>query len=163
MANDLNRVMLIGRLGKEPEIRFTGDGKAIANLTIATSEKWKDKQTGQPQEKTEWTRGVAFGKLAEIMRDYLHKGSRCFFEGKLVTRQWDDKDGNKRYTTEVVINNMQMLDNKPAGQQQGGQQQDGYQQPPQQNNAQQNNQAPAQQQGVAPSDNFDGFTDDIPF
>ena len=181
MANDLNKVQLIGRLGKDPEIRFTQDGKAVANLTIATSEKWKDKNTGQMNEKTEWTRGVAFGKLAEIMGEYLKKGSQAYFEGKLVTRKWQDQQGQDRYTTEVVISQLQMLGGGQGSQQQGGGQQQsgqqsqapqggGQQQAPQGGHQgqyggqpQQQGGAPQQQGGGAPSNNFDGFDDDIPF
>jgi single-strand DNA-binding protein len=155
MARGVNKVILVGNLGKDPEIRYTADSKAVANLTIATSEQWKDKQTGQQQEKTEWHRVVAFGRLAEIMGEYLGKGSQVYIEGKIQTRKWQDQNGQDRYTTEVVAKDLQMLGGNP----QGGRQQGGHQQ---QNHAPQNNQAP-QQQGGAPSDNFDGFDDDIPF
>jgi single-strand DNA-binding protein len=109
----LNKVQLIGALGKDPEIRFTPDGKAIANLTIATSEVWKGKD-GQKAEKTEWHRIAAFGKLAEIIGEYLKKGSKVYFEGKLQTRKWQDKQGQDRYTTEIVADKMEMLGGKPA-------------------------------------------------
>ena len=115
MARGVNKVIIIGGLGNDPDIRYTGDGKAIANLSVATSEGWKDKQTGENKEKTEWHRVVAFGKLAEIMGEYLKKGSKVYIEGKLQTRKWQDKSGNDRYTTEIVANDLQMLDSKGSG------------------------------------------------
>lgn len=102
MAGSLNKVTLIGNLGKDPEIRYSKDNQPIANLTIATSEKWKD-QSGQYQERTEWHRVVVFGNLADVVSKYLKKGSTVYFEGKLQTRKWQDKDGQDRYTTEVVV------------------------------------------------------------
>ena len=98
----INKVILVGNLGREPDIKFTGDGKAIANLAVATSESWKDKTTGQKQEKTEWHRVVIFGRLADIAQKYLHKGSKVYIEGQLRTRKWD-KNGVDQYTTEVVL------------------------------------------------------------
>ncbi|MCW8982679.1 MAG: single-stranded DNA-binding protein, partial [Gammaproteobacteria bacterium] len=109
MARGVNKVILVGNLGKDPEMRYTADSKAVANLTIATSEQWKDKNTGQNQEKTEWHRVVAFGRLAEIMGEYLKKGSQVYIEGKIQTRKWQDQQGQDRYTTEVVANDLQML------------------------------------------------------
>ena len=106
----VNKVILIGRLGKDPEMRYTPDGTAIANFTIATSEEWKDKSTGNKQERTEWHRIVAFRRLAEICGEYLSKGKQVYIEGRLQTREWEDKNGNKRYTTEIVASQMQMLD-----------------------------------------------------
>ncbi|OPX36895.1 MAG: single-stranded DNA-binding protein [Desulfobacteraceae bacterium 4484_190.1] len=105
----INKVILVGRLGKDPEIRYTPAGAAVANFTIATSEEWKDKSTGEKQEKTEWHRIVAWRRLGEICGEYLHKGSQVYIEGKIQTRAWDDRDGNKRYTTEIIAQNMQML------------------------------------------------------
>jgi single-strand DNA-binding protein len=102
MAGSLNKVQIIGNLGRDPEVRHTSDNRAIANLTIATSESWEDK-AGQRQEKTEWHRVVVFGKLAEVVEKYLKKGDSAYFEGKLQTRKWTDKDGQERYTTEVVV------------------------------------------------------------
>ncbi len=113
MARGLNKVMLIGRLGKDPDVRYTQDGRAVANFTLATNEDWKDKATGEKKEKTEWHRVVAFGKLGEICGEYLCKGKQVYIEGKLQTRTWD-KDGVTRYTTEVVASDMQMLDAKNA-------------------------------------------------
>lgn len=136
-SKGINRVILIGNLGKDPEVRYTQDGKAIANLTLATSESWKDQQ-GQTQEKTEWHRVSIFGKLAEIAGEYLRKGSQVYFEGQLQTRKWTNKEGQEQYTTEVKVDSfngaMQML---------GG----GGNQPSQQQAPQQRQQAPQQHQG----------------
>jgi len=104
----VNKVILIGNLGRDPEIRYTKDGTGVANLNLATSDSWKDAQ-GQRQERTEWHRVVAWGKLAEIAKEYLSKGEKVYIEGRLQTRSWDDKDGNKRYTTEVRADQMVML------------------------------------------------------
>lgn len=104
----LNKAMLIGNLGKDPEIKYTPEGLAIAKFSMATKEQWKDKD-GQKQDKTEWHNIVAFGKLAEICGEYLAKGKQVYIEGRIQTRSWDDKDGNKKYTTEIVANTMQML------------------------------------------------------
>lgn len=104
----VNKVLLIGRLGNNPEIRYTNTGTAVANFNLATSENWNDK-SGQRQERTEWHRVVVWGKLAELCEKYLSKGRQCFVEGRLQTRSWDDKDGNKRYTTEIVASTIQFL------------------------------------------------------
>lgn len=112
MARGVNKVILIGNLGRDPEVRYSPNGGAIANITLATSESWKDKNTGEQVEKTEWHRVVFFRRLAEIAGEYLKKGSKVYIEGKLQTRKWQDKDGNDRYTTEVVANEMQMLDSR---------------------------------------------------
>jgi len=109
MARGVNKVILVGNLGKDPDIKYTASGAAIANVTIATSESWNDKQTGEKQERTEWHRVVFFRRLAEIVGEYLHKGSQVYIEGKLQTRKWQDQNGQDRYTTEVVANEMQML------------------------------------------------------
>jgi single-strand DNA-binding protein len=106
----VNKVILVGRLGKDPEVRYTPSGAAVANFSIATSEEWKDKNTGEKQERTEWHRIVAWRRLGEICGEYLHKGSQIYIEGRLQTRSWEDRDGNKRYTTEIVAQNMQMLE-----------------------------------------------------
>jgi single-strand DNA-binding protein len=111
----VNRVILIGNLGKDPEMKYTQAGKAIANITVATSESWKDKTTGQKHEKTEWHRVSFFDKLAEIVGQYLRKGSTIYLEGRLQTREWTDKEGNKRYTTEIVGSEMKMLGGKKDG------------------------------------------------
>ena len=110
--SDLNRVMIIGRLGADPETKYTASGAAITNLSVATSERWKDKQTGENQERTEWHRVAFFGRLAEIAGEYLHKGSQVFIEGRLQTDKWQDKDGNDRYTTKIVGSGMNMLGGK---------------------------------------------------
>lgn len=111
----VNKVILIGNLGVDPEVRYLPSGSAVANLRIATSESWRDKATGEPQERTEWHRVALFGKLAEIAGQYLHKGSKVYVEGKLRTRKWQGQDGQDRYTTEVVVDingSMQMLDSR---------------------------------------------------
>jgi single-strand DNA-binding protein len=112
MARGVNKVILIGNLGRDPEVRYSPNGGAIANITLATSESWKDKNTGEQVDKTEWHRVVFFRRLAEIAGEYLKKGSKVYIEGKLQTRKWQDKEGNDRYTTEVVANEMQMLDSR---------------------------------------------------
>ena len=147
-SRGVNKVILIGNLGADPEIRYTQNSTAIANLSIATSENWKDKQTGEPREQTEWHRCVAYRRLAEIAGEYLKKGSKVYVEGRLQTRKWQGQDGQDRYTTEIVINEMQMLDSRGGGgmgqnqnqnmgqpMNQGGNQgfNQGYQQPAQQN------------------------------
>ena len=109
MKRGINKVILVGNLGKDPEVKYTASGAAVTNITLATSESWNDKQSGEKVEKTEWHRVVSFGRLAEIMGEYLKKGSQVYVEGKLQTRSWDDKDGNKRWTTEVVASDMLML------------------------------------------------------
>lgn len=114
----VNKVILIGNLGADPEVRYMPSGDAVANIRIATSETWKDKNTGEKQERTDWHNVVFFGKLAEIVKQYLHKGSKIYVEGKLRTRKWQGQDGQDRYTTEVVVDingTMQMLDGRPGG------------------------------------------------
>ncbi|WP_246058340.1 single-stranded DNA-binding protein [Litorilituus lipolyticus] len=156
----VNKVILVGNLGKDPEVRFMPNGGAVANLTIATSDSWKDKQTGEQKEKTEWHRVAMFGKLAEIAGEYLKKGSKVYIEGQLQTRKWQNQQGQDQYTTEVVVQGfngtMQMLDGRG---QSGGQQPGGFQQPaPQQGGFQQ--QAPQQggfnqsQQQAAPQQGY---------
>lgn len=112
MARGINKAIIVGNLGQDPDVRYTTEGKAVANLSIATSETWKDKSTGEKKEKTEWHRVVMFGNLAEIVEKYVQKGSKIYIEGKLQTRKWQDKDGSDRYTTEIVANEMQMLDSR---------------------------------------------------
>ena len=109
MARGLNKVMLIGNLGADPEIRYTAGGSAVANIRLATAEAWRDRDSGEQQERTEWHRVVFFGKLAEIVEQYVKKGSQLYVEGRLQTRKWQDKEGNERYTTEIVASEMQML------------------------------------------------------
>ena len=111
----INKAIIVGRLGKDPEMRYMPDGTAIANFTVATSEDWKDKSTGEKKERTEWHRIVAFQKLGEICGEYLSKGKQVYIEGRIQTRSWDDKDGNKRYTTEIVASTVQMLGSRDEG------------------------------------------------
>ena len=161
----VNKVIILGNLGKDPEVRFMPNGGAVANLTIATSESWKDKQSGEQKEKTEWHRVVMFGKLAEIAGEYLKKGSKVYIEGALQTRKWQNQQGQDQYTTEVVVQGfngtMQMLDSR-GGQSAGGSQGGGFQQqaPAQQGGGFQQ-QAPAQQSGgfqqQAPAQQSGGF------
>lgn len=162
MARGINKVILVGNIGQDPETRVAGSGAAITNLSIATSETWKDKQTGQPQERTEWHRVVFFNRLAEIAGQYLKKGSKVYVEGSLRTRKWQDKSGQDRYTTEIVASEMQMLDSRGGGQASGGDQFGG-----QNNNfVPQNNQPAAQnmqQQPAAAPAGADDWDDDIPF
>lgn len=158
----INKVILVGTCGQDPEVRYTPNGNAVTNLSLATSEAWTDKQTGQKVEKTEWHRVVLFGKVAEIAGEYLRKGSQCYIEGKLKTHEWE-KDGIKRYSTEVHVDingTMQLLGGRPDNQS-GGQQQRQPQQQRQQPRQQQR-QAPQQSQQSAPPD-YENFDDDIPF
>lgn len=155
MSRSLNKVQLIGNLGQEPEVRYMPNGGAVCNLTVATSESWKDKNTGEQNEKTEWHRIVAFRKLAEIMGEYLHKGSKVYIEGKLQTRKWQDQQGQDRYTTEIVADQMLML----SSQQQGGQPQQRGQGQTQQRPRPTPQQASQDFQATPP----DPFEDDIPF
>lgn len=159
-SRGINKVILVGNLGQDPEVRYTPNGSAIANISIATSDSWKDKNTGQMQEKTEWHRVAIFGKLAEIAGEYLRKGSQVYLEGKLQTRKWQDKQGQDRYTTEVVVDGfngvMQMLGGRNEGgtANMGGAPTGGGR-PQQQQQA-----APQAQPQQAPAEDFD---DDIPF
>ena len=146
-SRGVNKVILVGRLGQDPEIRYMPNGNAVANISLATSDEWEDKNTGQKQEKTEWHRVVVFGKIAEVAGEYLRKGSQIYIEGRLQTRKWTDQSGQDKYTTEIVIDmggQMQMLGNKQDGQNQQPQQQP---QPQQQGGF---NQQPQQQGGFAP-------------
>jgi len=172
MARGINKVILIGNCGGDPETRYLPSGGAVTNVTVATSESWKDKQTGQAQERTEWHRVVFFNRLGEIAGEYLRKGSKVYIEGSLRTRKWQDKDGGDRYTTEIVANEMQMLDSKGSGAGGGG-----YESQAPRESAPR--QAPRQAAGGAaagggaaantapaydaPPAGFDDFDDDIPF
>lgn len=149
MARGVNKVILVGNLGQDPEVRYTANGAAVANITVATSEQWTDKQSGQKQEKTEWHRVVLFGRLGEIAGEYLRKGSQVYLEGKLQTRKWQDQNGQDRYTTEIVANEMQMLGGRQAGDSGAA----GAGQAPRQ----------AQPSGAAYAPPADDFDDDIPF
>jgi len=115
MARGVNKVILVGNLGADPEVKYMPNGNAVANVTVATSESWKDKQSGEQKDKTEWHRVVFFRRLAEIAGEYLKKGSQIYIEGKLQTRKWQDKNGNDRYTTEIIANEMQMLGGRGGG------------------------------------------------
>jgi len=115
MARGVNKVILVGTLGKDPETRYMPSGSAVTNMRIATNEQWKDKQTGEQQERTEWHAIAMFGRLAEIAAEYLRKGSQVYIEGKLRTRKWQDKEGKDRYTTEIIADEMQMLGGKGGG------------------------------------------------
>jgi len=150
-SRGVNKVILIGNLGQDPEVRYMPNGGAVCNITVATSESWKDKNTGENQEKTEWHRVVMFRRLAEIAGEYLKKGSKVFIEGKLQTRKWQDQQGQDRYTTEIIADNMQMLDSRGGGSADfaPGQQRQAPQSQPQ-----------GQPQGGPPDT---GFEDDIPF
>lgn len=170
MARGVNKVILIGNVGGDPEVRYLPSGNAVANITLATTDSWKDKQTGQPQERTEWHRVVFFGRLAEIVGEYVRKGSKLYVEGRLQTREWE-KDGVKRYTTEIVVDiggQMQLLDSRGQG---GGDnmgqrpQQQSRPAPQQQQYAQQPaaQQQPAQQPQAQQMPDYDSFDDDIPF
>lgn len=156
MARGVNKVILVGNLGKDPEVRYSPNGQAIANCTIATSESWKDKNTGEKQEKTEWHRIVFFGRLAEIAGEYLKKGSQIYVEGRLQTRKWQDKDGQDRYTTEIVANEMQMLGSRGGA----GMPSDSSQEPAFESAAPARASAGGSGGGKAPAPDFD---DDIPF
>ena len=181
MARGVNKVILVGNLGGDPDVRYLPNGNAVTNITIATSESWKDKETGQKQERTEWHRVVFFNRLAEIAGEYMRKGSKVYVEGALRTRKWQDQSGADRYTTEIVASEMQLLDSRGAGD-------GGYQQPqqggyapqqsapaPQQSAPQpqyapqqaakpaQRPAAPAPQPAPQAAPGFDDFDDDIPF
>ena len=192
MARGINKAILVGTLGNDPEIKYMPSGGAVVNISIATNETWTDKNTGQKQERTEWHRVVAFNRLAEVMGQYLRKGSQVYIEGKLQTDKWQDQNGQDRYTTKILANEMQMLGSRSSGtgdfygnnqqqpqsapNQQQSQHQpqvapQQYQQPatppanPTRNQGQQG-QPPAQQpiqQPSAPAKNYDDFDDDIPF
>ena len=115
MARGVNKVILIGNLGADPETRYTASGSAVTNIRLATAESWRDKQSGERQERTEWHRVVFFSRLAEIAAEYLRKGSQCYIEGRIQTRKWQGQDGQDRYTTEIVANEMQMLGGRGGG------------------------------------------------
>ena len=157
-SKGVNKAVILGNVGNDPELRFMSNGKAVANFTVATSEQWKDQQ-GQKQERVEWHRMVAYDKLAEIIGQYVKKGSKLYLEGKLQTREWTDQQGQKKYTTEIIVSEMQMLDGKQqqGSQQPQGQQQTQRQQAPQNNGYQQARSQTMQQQD-APQ-----FDDDLPW
>ncbi|MGD8672145.1 MAG: single-stranded DNA-binding protein [Thiogranum sp.] len=146
MARGINKVILVGNLGKDPEVRYMANGGAVCNVTLATSESWKDKQTGEQKDKTEWHNIVFYRRLAEIAGEYLRKGSQIYVEGKLQTRKWQDKSGNDRYTTEIIASEMQMLGGRGGGSADFG-------------GSSASQAAPA----PAPASASDDFDDDIPF
>jgi len=143
MARGINKVIIVGNLGADPDTRYMPSGGAVTNLSVATSEQWKDKQTGEPKERTEWHKVAMFGRLAEISAEYLRKGSQVYIEGKLRTRKWQDKDGNDRWTTEIIADEMQMLGGRGGG-----------------SAPMQSNDNNSQQSAPSAADDFD---DDIPF
>jgi single-strand DNA-binding protein len=150
MGKGVNKVILIGNCGQDPDVRYMPNGNAVANVTLATSESWKDKNTGETQERTEWHRVVFFRRLAEVVGEYVKKGSKIYVEGRLQTRKWQDQGGQDRYTTEIIADQMQMLDSRVGG----DNRQDsrtGQQEPQKQ---------PQQQDFQAPAGDYD---DDIPF
>lgn len=155
MSRGINKVILVGHLGKDPETKYMPSGGAVTNVTLATSESWKDKTSGEKQEKTEWHRVVFFNKLAEIAGEYLKKGSQVYVEGSLRTRKWQNKEGVDQYTTEIVANEMQMLGGKPGSGAGGG---DYSQASPGRSSGQQSSSPQAQPAGMDVP-----FDDDIPF
>ena len=171
MSRSLNRAQIIGNLGTEPELRTLANGMAVGRLSVATSESWNDKTTGEAREETEWHRVTRWGKLAEIASQYLHKGDKVFIEGKIRTRKWQDQSGQDRYSTEINADNLLMLGGRPAGEGHSAQPQTYYQPTPQANpprqapppaQARPNYQASAPQHFQSPPPGLD-FDDDIPF
>ena len=168
MARGINKVILVGNLGQDPETRYMPSGNAVTNISIATSESWKDKQTGEQQERTEWHRVAFFNRLAEIAGEYLKKGSKVYVEGSLRTRKWQGQDGQDRYTTEIIATEMQMLDSRGDmggggyNQQQGGGYSQQNQRPSQPAQGGNYNQQGGQQPQSPPMDNA-MLDDDIPF
>ncbi len=159
MARGINKVIVVGNLGNDPDTRYMPSGGAVTNLSIATSESWKDKQSGEQKERTEWHKVAMFGRLAEIAAEYLRKGSQVYIEGKLRTRKWQDRDGNDRYTTEIIADEMQMLGGRGGaggGAASGGGGSFGGGQPPSGGGQQGGNNPP-------PQSSPDDFDDDIPF
>lgn len=154
MARGVNKAILIGNLGQDPEVRYTPSGAAVCNIPLATTESWKDRETNERRESTEWHRLVFFGRLAEITGEYLRKGSQIYAEGRLQTRKWQDRSGSDRYTTEIIVSEMHILGNRNNGGGSGGSQ-GGQQASPKDDYNQ-----PDNVKDVAPNDNFD---DDIPF
>ena len=155
-SRGVNKVILVGNVGNDPEVRYMPNGNAVANVSVATSDSWKDKNTGEQQERTEWHRVVFFNRLAEIVEQYIKKGSKLYLEGRLQTRSWE-QDGVKRYSTEIVASEMQMLDSRGSA---GSEQDFGGQ--PSASGAPSQKPADASEPAT-PSGNFDNFDDDIPF
>lgn len=162
MARGINKVILVGNVGVDPEVRYLPNGNAVTTLSLATSESWKDKQTGERQERTEWHRVVCFNRLGEIAGEYTRKGSKLYIEGSLRTRKWQDQQGQDRYTTEIIASDLQMLDSKGAGSGAGAGANNAYDDMPSAPPSQ--NYAPQQQQpSQAAKDAFEELDDDIPF
>jgi len=159
MARGVNKAILVGNLGRDPEVRYSPSGAAVANVSIATTDTWKDKNTGEQQERTEWHRVVFFGRLAEIVGEYLKKGSQVYIEGRMQTRKWQDKEGNDRFTTEVVANDMQMLGGRGGGSG-GGHAEDYNQDKGYASSSGSGGGGGGSSSSSGPSDDFD---DDIPF
>ncbi|OBX36940.1 single-stranded DNA-binding protein [Halomonas elongata] len=160
MARGINKVILIGNVGQDPEIRFTQAGTPVGNINLATSDTWTDKQSGQKQERTEWHRLIVFRRLAEVAQQYVRKGSKIYVEGRLQTRKWQDQSGQDRYVTEIIVNDLQMLDSR-QGQPQGSAQ---PQQQPSQNGYFDQQRQYQQQQAAPPNPpGGDDFDDEIPF
>ena len=163
----INKVILVGNLGQDPEVKYMPSGGAVTNISIATTDTWKDKATGEKKENTEWHRVVFFNRLAEIVGEYLRKGSQVYIEGNLRTRKWQDQNGVDKYTTEIVAREMQMLGGRAGGSSDFAPSQQQPQQQAQGGGQQQGGGAPQQsspqQQQSAPPQNFDNFDDDIPF
>lgn len=159
MARGINKVILVGNVGVDPDVRYMPNGNAVTTLSLATSETWKDKQTGDKQERTEWHRVVCFNRLGEIAGEYVRKGSKLYVEGSLRTRKWQDPQGQDRYTTEVVASDIQMLDSK------GGAQQSYHDAPTTQAHHENSDHAPAKSKApqTTAQDAFDELDDDIPF
>lgn len=156
MARGINKVILIGNLGADPDTKYMPSGNAVTNINLATTDAWKDKQSGEMQERTEWHRVVFFNRLAEVAGEYLRKGSKVYVEGRLQTRKWQDQGGQDRFTTEIVASEMQMLDSR-GGDNQGAN--NNYSAPPRK----QQLQAAAQNTAPQPQPGMDSFDDDIPF
>ena len=158
-SRGINKVILVGNVGQDPETRYLPSGGAVTNLSLATSESWKDKNSGEQQERTEWHRVTFYNRLAEIVAEYVKKGSKLYVEGRLQTRSWE-QDGVKRYATEIIANEMQMLDSRHDGAHGGNADQGSQHQQQARQQARQQAQASAQAQ---PPGGFDDFDDDIPF
>ena len=161
MARGINKVILVGNVGLDPEVRYMPNGNAVTTLSVATSESWKDKVTGEKQDRTEWHRVICFNRLGEIAGEYVRKGSKLYVEGSLRTRKWQDQQGQDRYTTEIIAADIQMLDSKGTGGPSYDEAPQAYQQ---QNSAPQQQQQQAKpNQAPAMHDAFDQLDDDIPF
>lgn len=161
MARGVNKVILVGNVGQDPEVKYLPNGNPVANLSLATSDQWTDKQSGQRQERTEWHRLVIFNRLAEVVQQYVTKGSKLYIEGKLQTRKWQDQQGTDRYTTEIVVNELQMLDGRNTGN--AGMNADPYgNQYPQQGGGYPQQQAPQQAMPQTPPNAYGGYPQAAP-